>query len=63
MKKWYESKLVWLGVLQTVIGVADVLRGLLERGELSGPTGVLLAVSGVATVIIRVWFTDAAIAR
>lgn len=56
-KNWWESKLVWLGVLETIVGVATLLADWLRTEDYS-PASVVLLVAGVATVIIRVWFTD-----
>lgn len=60
-KNWWESKLVWLGVLETVAGVATFLADWLRNEDFS-PASVALLVAGVATVIIRVWFTEKPIA-
>lgn len=61
MKKvWYESKLVWLGIIQTLIGMLAVLAEFLRAGDYS-PVAVAILLSGVLTVILRVWFTDSAI--
>lgn len=60
MKSWYESKLVWLGVIQTLLGSLGVLYEFLERGDFS-PAAVVLSVSGILTVIMRVWFTSTVI--
>lgn len=59
-KYWWESKLVWLGILETIIGVATFLADWLRESDYS-PASVALLVAGIATVILRVWFTDRAI--
>jgi hypothetical protein len=61
MKKWYESKLVWLGVIQTVIGILGLLATFLEVGDFAAPAVVALVI-GALTVVLRIWFTDTAIA-
>ena len=57
MKVWYKSKLVWLGVLITFQGMIPIATELVNKQVIS-PADVLVALSGVATVIIRIWFTD-----
>jgi len=61
-KLWYVSKLVWLGVLQTVIAVLLSAADLLAKGTIT-PVDIVLFLAGVLTIIIRVWFTDAPIER
>lgn len=56
-KKWYQSKLVWLGVIMTISGAIEVVRQLLVAGPID-PQAILGAVGGIMTVIMRVWFTD-----
>ena len=60
MKKWYESKTVWLAVLQTVLGVLALVATFLEVAEFTAPAIVMLTMAALQ-VVIRVWFTDAAI--
>jgi hypothetical protein len=54
-KGWYQSKLVWIGVLQMAAGGLDSLM------EVEGiPPEIykwLLMFSGIVTVIMRTWFT------
>lgn len=59
-KHWWQSKLVWLGILETVIGIATFLSDWLRESDYS-PASVALLVAGIATVILRVWFTNQAI--
>jgi len=60
-KNWWESKIVILNALMTVIGgltlVADTLT---NTPQLTIP-GVLMLVAGIGNVIIRIWFTDSSI--
>lgn len=60
-KPWYESKLVWLGIVQTLIGVATLLSDWLGAGDYS-PASITNLVAGILTVVLRVWFTDTVIA-
>jgi len=57
VKKWYESKLVWLGVLQTLIGILGLVADFLDVGNFTA-AGIVVLFSGVLTIVLRVWFTD-----
>ena len=46
-KKFWQSKLFWLGVLQVTIGVASGIEGNLA-------SGTPLTISGILTIILRV---------
>ena len=56
-KRWYQSKLVWLGVLQTLIGIAGLFVDFFGAGD-STPQAITMLLAGALTVIMRVWFTD-----
>lgn len=56
MKKFYESKLFWLGVIQTLIGVLNLVADFLSKGDFTSPEVVLLF-SGALTIVLRIWFT------
>ncbi len=57
MKRWYTSKLVWLGIIQFVMGVAMQVAEFIETADFS-PTAIAAIVLGVLTVVLRVWFTS-----
>ena len=59
-KKWYLSKILWLGLIITFQGCVPIVVDLLNKGEIS-IADVLVALSGMGTVIARIWFTDSAI--
>lgn len=59
-KKWYLSKILWLGVIITFQGCVPIIVDLLNMGTIS-IADVLVALSGIGTVIARIWFTDSAI--
>jgi len=61
-KQFYLSKVVWLGVITTSIGALTLVADYLAQGDFSPASIVLLSV-GVLNVILRVWFTDTAIAH
>ncbi len=61
-KLWYTSKTVWLGVVVTLIGALPLVADLVAKTTIS-PQDVILTGVGVLTVILRVWFTDTAVAH
>jgi hypothetical protein len=64
-KKWYQSKVVWLGVLTTLLGVFPLIN---EYVKVIAPAALitveasLTLIAGIVTVILRIWFTDQPIA-
>jgi uncharacterized membrane-anchored protein len=60
MKKWYQSKLVWLGIIMTLSGLLPFVSELVKTQPVT-PEAVVAFVGGILTVILRVWFTDTAI--
>ena len=54
---WYESKIVWLGIITTLLGALEVVRQYIAVTPLSADS-VILIVSGILAVILRVWFTS-----
>lgn len=61
-KLWYTSKLVWLGILQTVFAILMSASDLVSKGALT-PQDALVFLAGICTIVIRVWLTDTAIQR
>lgn len=57
MKHWYQSKLVWLGVIQSLIGILGLVATFLDAGDFT-PASIVVLVSGALTIILRIWFTD-----
>lgn len=58
MKPWYISKLVWLGVVQFLLGSLGVAYEFLQNADYS-PASITVLLSGILTVVLRVWFTEA----
>lgn len=56
-KPWYKSKLVLVGILQTVIGSLSLVADLLGKAQITPQDATLLSV-GILTVVLRIWFTD-----
>lgn len=54
-KKWYRSKLNWLGIGASLVAVGDFITSY-DTGTWDFKT-VALFITGVATVIIRTYFT------
>ena len=57
MKKWYESKMIWVGVLVTIQGAIPLVVDFLNQGVFSTPA-FLVMTSGIITVLLRVWTND-----
>lgn len=57
-KPWYTSKLVWLGIINTLIGVLALLGEFFTRNAAITPIAITELVSGILLVVLRVWFTD-----
>jgi hypothetical protein len=61
MKKWYESKLVWLGIFTTMLGVLPVVFDFVKGVQpdlASILDSLFVMISGIVAVVIRIWFTD-----
>ncbi|MCP4537844.1 MAG: hypothetical protein GY832_11935 [Chloroflexi bacterium] len=56
-KKWYTSKMVWLGIIEFVMGVLGLLAPFFDAGNFTAGAIVSLLM-GVLTIVLRVWFTD-----
>ena len=56
-KKWYQSKIVWVGIFQVVYGTIMQIAEFIEAGVYS-PTAIASVVMGCMLVIFRVYFTD-----
>lgn len=54
MKRWYQSKLVWLGIIQLLLGIVEVMTK--SPVFTARSVSFLLLIAGVLTVILR-WLT------
>ena len=61
-KPFYTSKIFWMGILETIIGVAEIVRVAVDAGDWS-VIGIIALVTGVATLISRIWFTNTTLTR
>lgn len=62
MKQWYQSKLVWLGIIQLLIGTLSVISEFLAKADYS-PVAVTMLMSGILVVVMRIYFTDTQISK
>lgn len=56
-KHWWQSALVWLGVIVTAQGLIPIIVDFLNKGTFQA-TDILLLISGSLVVIRRIWFTN-----
>ena len=59
-KKWYQSKLVWLGIIMTLSGILPLVASLMQQASIA-PADFVSLFGGILTVILRIWFTSAPI--
>jgi len=52
VKKWYESKLIWLGILQLVASVVQFVIEFIQAGDYS-PESIVMGIAGVLVIIFR----------
>lgn len=57
MKNWYESKVIWAMVVQSLISALLLAQEWYSQGDFSIP-GIIGLVVGILVIILRVWFTD-----
>lgn len=57
MKKWYQSKILWVGVMQLVYGSAMMIAEFIEAASFA-PTSIAAFVCGLLLIVFRIWFTD-----
>ena len=62
VKKWYQSKIVGAMALQSVISILLLLQEWYAKGDFSVP-GIIGIVIAALVVVLRIWFTDTAIAH
>lgn len=61
-KPFYMSKIVWMGIIQTLIGILTMTSEFLNKGSFQ-PVDMTLLVTGFLTIIMRIWFTDTIIQK
>jgi len=60
MKPWYQSKIVWAQIITLALGVLSAIQGVVPSPW--GPI-IVLGLDGLLTTVLRIWFTDTAIAK
>ena len=58
MKPWYESKLTWMNIILTLIGILTLVAEYLTNSPILTAPGIIMVVVGALGVVLRVWFTD-----
>jgi len=64
---WYQSKIVWAGIVSTLLGAFPVVQSALPQlmvaaNSVDLVTGIFAVITGVLTVVWRIWFTTNTIA-
>ena len=59
-KSWFQSKMVWLGIVQTAIAILSLVAEFLTHNDFSSAAVVMLF-SGALTIVLRIWFTNTGI--
>ena len=60
-KPWYESKTIWIGIIEIAVAVGLAVADFLQVGDFTAPAFVLLA-TGLLMIVLR-FLTDTQIAR
>lgn len=56
-KAWYQSKVFWLGVVTTLLGIIPIVTELASQMTVT-PAAIGTAATGILIVIMRIWFTS-----
>ena len=51
-KPWYQSKTIWVGIIQVLCAIGLLVADFLQVGDFTAPAFVLLAV-GILTIVLR----------
>jgi hypothetical protein len=57
MIPWYQSKIVWAMVVQSLISVLLLVQEWYSKADYSVP-GIIGLVIGVLVIVLRIWFTE-----
>jgi hypothetical protein len=57
MKKWYTSRILWVGILTILIAALMSIVDTLNRGAVT-PQDIILLVVGILNTILRVFYTS-----
>lgn len=61
-KSFWQSKIVWIGIIQTLIASLALVGEFLSQTNFN-PVAVTTLVTGILTIILRIWFTDSSITK
>jgi len=53
-KPWYQSRTVWIGILEIGIGVAGLVADQLTSGQDWTPVSIMAIIGGSLTIVLRV---------
>ena len=53
MKRWYQSRTVWVGIVEIALGITGLVADQLATGQEWTALSVLAIVSGALTIILR----------
>ena len=65
-KAWYTSKIVWVGIISTVLAILPILAAYVKLISPQAATVIdatVAMLAGVLTVILRVWFTSSTLSN
>lgn len=62
-KKWFESRMFWMNLIITLIGIVTLFEDALNRNPQLTISGIMLLIVGALNIILRIWFTDTPIAH
>jgi hypothetical protein len=62
-KLWYQSKVVWLNVILSLMGIMTLVADFLGKNTSLTAPGIIMLIVGCLGIILRVWFTEQPIAR
>ncbi len=51
-KNWWESKTIWVGILQILCSIGFSVADFLQAGDFTGPA-IALFVTGIISIVLR----------
>jgi predicted membrane channel-forming protein YqfA (hemolysin III family) len=60
LKQWYQSKTLWFNIITLVVGVVAAILGLVETKVW---VIILTAVNALGNGVLRIFFTNSAVAK
>lgn len=53
MKNWYQSKTIWLAIIQAVIGILTLIAGVLNGSTQLNAAGITLIFKSLVDIYVR----------